>query len=77
MPTKRKNSLADDDTRPVSKRTKPGLRAHAKQLMDLMTETDMAYTTADEDKYTQVIEWSQREADKRLDADADYTERAI
>ncbi|KAF9250005.1 hypothetical protein DTO013E5_7093 [Penicillium roqueforti] len=53
MPTKRKNSLADDDTRPVSKRTKPGLRAHAKQLMDLMTETDMAYTTADEDKYTQ------------------------
>ena len=56
MPTKHKNSLADDDTMPVGKRTKPGSRAHAKQLMDLMTETDMACTTTDEDKYTQMME---------------------
>ncbi|KAI2766355.1 hypothetical protein CBS147339_7233 [Penicillium roqueforti] len=78
MPAKRKVPSANDDS-PVGKRTapKPGSRAYAKQLLNLMTETDMACTVADEEKYAQVMEWSQRETNKRLDAETNYAERAL
>lgn len=42
-----------------------------------MTETNIACTVADKEKYAQVIEWSQRETNKRLDAETNYAEHAL